>query len=185
MSKINGNFPSSLQEPRVLLATAKGVGADLRQTNGINTWDKNQCHYTEGWRRPATHKDHVETNAVMIGSLFCVCKAISPGRPFIRRFIDLTFGVVKSYYKIILTVGAKSDLNMWLLNLKEFNGVSIDCVLPMTSCSSSLMQVEDRFGGGGVCQAMVSGEVARVSVTSKVAMVLWGKSLRGKRIVDI
>ena len=38
---------------------------------------------------------------------------------------------------------------------------------------------------GGLCQAMVSGEVARVCVTSLVAMVLWGKLLRGERIVDI
>ena len=46
----------------------------------------------------------------------------------------------------------------------------------------------DASGGyvsGGFCQAMVSGEVARVCVTSTVAMVLWGKSLKGKRIVDI
>ena len=49
-------------------------------------------------------------------------------------------------------VGAKMDLNMWLLFLKEFNGVSIECGLPMTSCSSSLMQVEDRFRGAFVEQ---------------------------------
>ena len=41
---------------------------------------------------------------------------------------------------------------MWLLFLKEFNGVSIECGLPMTSCSSSLMQVEDRFRGTFVKQ---------------------------------
>ena len=63
---------------------------------GKYTWDKNQCHYTEGWRCPVPHKDHVETNTVMIGSLSFVCKAISPGRPFIRWLIDLTCGVVKS-----------------------------------------------------------------------------------------
>ena len=34
---------------------------------------------------------------------------------------------------------------MWLLFLKEFNGVSIECGLPMTSCSSSSMQLEDMF----------------------------------------
>ena len=43
---------------------------------------------------------------------------------------------------------------MWLLFLKEVNGVSIECGIPMTSCSSSLMQVEglllsNGFRGGG------------------------------------
>ena len=80
----------------------------------------------------------------LIGSLSFVCKAISPGRPFIRRLIDLTCGVVKSWYKIRLTVGAKSDLNMWFLFLKEFNGVSIIPDQVWSTCDElqfSLMQV--------------------------------------------
>ena len=104
----------------------------------------------------------------LIGSLSFVCKAISPGRPFIRRLIDLTCGVVKSWYKIRLTVGAKSDLNMWLLFLKEFNGVSIIPDQVWSTCDE-LQFFTDASGGigfrGVICQAMVSGEVARVSVT--------------------
>ena len=51
----------------------------------------------------------------LIGSLSFVCKAISPGRAFLRRLIDLTRGVTKPWFKIRLTAGAKSDLNMWLV----------------------------------------------------------------------
>jgi hypothetical protein len=73
----------------------------------------------------------------LIGSLSFVCKAIAPGRPFIRRMIDL---VKKSWHKIRLTLGVKSDLNMWLVFLKEYNGVSIFpdqfcvCVLKTYNC---------------------------------------------------
>ena len=75
----------------------------------------------------------------LIGSLSFVCKAISPGRPFIRRLIDLTCGVVKSWYKI-------SDLNMWILFLKEFNGVSI--IPDQVSCDE-LQFFTDASGGIG------------------------------------
>ena len=57
----------------------------------------------------------------------------------------------------------------------------------MWSTYDELQFFIDATGGyvsGGFCQAMVSGGVARVSVTSVVAMVLWGKSLKGKRIID-
>ena len=61
----------------------------------------------------------------LVGSLSFVCRAIAPGRPFIRRLIDLAGGTKKSWHKIRLNEGVKSDLRMWVIFLKEFNGVSL------------------------------------------------------------
>ena len=61
----------------------------------------------------------------LIGSLSFVCRAIAPGRPFIRRLIELTARIKQSWYKVRLNEGVKSDLRMWMMFLKEFNGVSL------------------------------------------------------------
>jgi hypothetical protein len=60
----------------------------------------------------------------LIGSLGFLCKAIRPGRAFLRRLINLTRGVSKSYYKVRITRGAKDDLAMWHTFLMEYNGVT-------------------------------------------------------------
>lgn len=58
----------------------------------------------------------------IIGSLNFVCKAIAPGRAFLRRLIDLTRKVDRPYHMIRLTRGAKSDMRVWLEFLAHFNG---------------------------------------------------------------
>ena len=130
----------------------------------------------------------------LIGSLSFVCKAIAPGRPFIRRMIDL---VKKSWHKIRLTLGVKSDLNMWLVFLKEYNGVSIFpdqfCV-----CAEDIQLFTDASGGvgfGGILQGKWFQGLWPVVVKDEnrsiawlelfpviVAMVLWGRELKAKRI---
>lgn len=61
----------------------------------------------------------------LIGSLSFVCKAISPGRAFLRRLIDLTKGTTRAWHQIRITVGAKQDLQIWLRFLRDFNGSSM------------------------------------------------------------
>ena len=60
----------------------------------------------------------------LVGSLNFLCKAIAPGRAFMRRLITLTTGLTKSYRKVRITIGARLDLLMWLDFLSHFNGVS-------------------------------------------------------------
>ena len=60
----------------------------------------------------------------LIGSLSFLCKAISPGRTFLRRLINLTSGINRSYHRVRITRGAKQDLEMWRTFLSEFNGVT-------------------------------------------------------------
>ena len=58
----------------------------------------------------------------LIGSLNFVCKAVAPGRAFLRRLIDLTKGVRNPNHRIRLTHGARADMQAWSAFLSEFNG---------------------------------------------------------------
>lgn len=58
----------------------------------------------------------------LIGGLNFVCKAVSPGRAFLRRLIDLTRGVTRPHYKVRISAGAKEDIRAWISFLQHFNG---------------------------------------------------------------
>ena len=58
----------------------------------------------------------------VIGSLNFVCRAVAPGRAFLRRLIDLTIGVKERHHMIRISLGAREDLKAWLHFLLEFNG---------------------------------------------------------------
>ena len=60
----------------------------------------------------------------IVGLLNFACSLITPGRPFLRRLIDLTIGVCSPYQKIRLTKEVKADLAVWQSFLAEFNGKS-------------------------------------------------------------
>ena len=135
----------------------------------------------------------------LIGSLSFVCKAVTPGRPFLRRLIDLTCGIKRAWYKIRLSEGAKCDLKMWLIFLNEFNGASI---IPdqMWHADSDLQLYTDASGEIGVggyfqgrwfqerwpesCSGSNRNSIAWMEFFPiVVAVVLWGEWLKGKRIV--
>lgn len=58
----------------------------------------------------------------LIGLLNFACGVIVPGRAFLRRLIDLTIGVKMPFHRIRITQEVKSDLQVWLQFLTEFNG---------------------------------------------------------------
>lgn len=60
----------------------------------------------------------------LIGLLNFACLVVLPGRPFLRRLIDLTIGFSKPYHHISLNLAAKADLTVWESFLVDFNGVS-------------------------------------------------------------
>ena len=61
----------------------------------------------------------------LIGTLNFACKVIVPGRPFLRRLIDLTIGINWPNFHIRLNNEARLDLAAWLIFLQRFNGVSV------------------------------------------------------------
>lgn len=60
----------------------------------------------------------------IVGLLNFACSVITPGRPFLRRLIDLTIGIHSPYHKIRLTKEVKADLAVWQSFLATFNGKS-------------------------------------------------------------
>ncbi|XP_033730175.1 uncharacterized protein LOC117319492 [Pecten maximus] len=58
----------------------------------------------------------------LIGTLQFATTVVLPGRAFLRRLIDLTIGVHKSFHLLRLTMAAKADLIMWEEFLQGFNG---------------------------------------------------------------
>ena len=57
----------------------------------------------------------------LIGFLNFCCLVITYGRAFLRHLIDLTIGVLKSYYHIRLNNAVKADMNL----CDQFNGKSM------------------------------------------------------------
>lgn len=58
----------------------------------------------------------------ILGLLNFACEVIIPGRPFLRRLIDLTIGVKAPHFRIRLTKEVKEDLRLWLAFLEGHNG---------------------------------------------------------------
>ena len=133
----------------------------------------------------------------LIGSLSFICKAVSPGRAFLRRLIDLSCGIKKSWHMIRLNSGAKSDLQMWQLFLAHFNGTTI---FPnqLWHTNDDLQLFTDASGGvgfGGFFNGKwFQGKWPNSTSNTHsiawmeffpvvVAIVLWGDGLKGKRII--
>ena len=58
----------------------------------------------------------------LIGTLNFACSVILPGRPFLRRLINLSSGIKNPFHHIRLTRDTKNDLHIWLQFLESFNG---------------------------------------------------------------
>ena len=50
----------------------------------------------------------------VIGFLNFTCAVIPPGRPFLRRMINLTMGISRPHHYIRITKEVRSDIRMWL-----------------------------------------------------------------------
>ena len=60
----------------------------------------------------------------LIGLLNFACSVVLPGRAFLRRLIDLTIGITRPQHFIRLNRSVKSDMQIWLAFLSNFNGSS-------------------------------------------------------------
>ena len=74
-----------------------------------------------------------------IGSLTFACRAIAPGRAFLRRLHDLTCGISNSSYKVRLTQEARKELTAWLDFFHVFN--STLSFLPVDWTSSDVLNL--------------------------------------------
>ena len=97
-----------------------------------------------------THSYPARTPAT--GLLNFCCRVILPGRPFLRRVIDLTIGLKQPHHRKKLSRGATEDLKLWLFFLEQFNGKWF--FLQEQWISSSVMQLYTdaaaKLGFGGM-----------------------------------
>ena len=61
----------------------------------------------------------------LLGHLNFACKAIKPGRCFLRRLYDLTRGIQHPSHKIKINKESRADLKLWASFLKDYNGRTI------------------------------------------------------------
>ena len=134
----------------------------------------------------------------LVGSLSFICRAVPPGRAFLRRLIDLQIGVKQSWYKIHLSVGARADLNMWLIFLREYNGSTIfsDQIWVAEEDIQFFTDASGGIGFGGYYsgrwfqgrwpsrQFSQDHSIAWLEMFPiVVAIAIWGDKLQGKRII--
>ena len=58
----------------------------------------------------------------LLGSLNFACRAVIPGRIFLRRMVDLTCGHTNPNHFISINSEARKDFKLWLSFLSTFNG---------------------------------------------------------------
>lgn len=58
----------------------------------------------------------------LIGLLNFACRVVPPGRPFLRRIVNLTMGLKKPKQQKRLDSEAIADLKAWAIFLEHFNG---------------------------------------------------------------
>ena len=56
---------------------------------------------------------------------FAICVVVVTGQPFLRRLINSTCGLTKPFHHLSVTKSVKQDLDMWLMFLDKYNGVSV------------------------------------------------------------
>ena len=201
-------FSSLCQELGVPLATEKSIGPTSKlvylgleinsaQQSVSIPEDKVKSISAKIEKALGSEKITLKDTQSLIGSLSFVCRAVSPGRAFLRRLINLTCGIKKHWHLIRLSRGAKADLKMWLIFLQEFNGVAIipDQMWVGEEDIELFTDASGRIGCGGYFkgqwfQSRWPGEIGTTkSITwleffpIVIAIVLWGHTLSGKRII--
>ena len=140
-------------------------------------------------------KTTVKEMQSLIGSLNFVCRAIAPGRAFLRRLIDLTRGKARANHRIRITVEARRDMSAWLEFLHSFNGQL--SFLPTTWMSSDVLRpITDASGfayGAVVGASWLQGQFPsswdskHISIKELLPIVLavrrWGPVWTNQRVL--
>ena len=134
----------------------------------------------------------------LLGSLNFICKAVRPGRAFLRRLFDLTKGVQKPHHCVRISSGARADMLAWKSFLAHFNGSVIfpeniwhsSDNLHLYTDSSAEIGFGAFFGGHWthgrwpLSVRSMKFSIAFLELFPIVlALRLWGSALRNKRVV--
>ena len=122
-------FPSTQVELHGLLVDTKKMEISLPQDKLSKARDlvRDMSH------RKGTTLRELQS---LIGYLNFCTKVVAPGRPFLRRLIDLTKGATRPNHNIRLNNQARADLHCWDEFLSHFNGVKLIKRVPWTASNS-------------------------------------------------
>jgi hypothetical protein len=129
------------------------------------------------------------------GLLNFACRAVAPGRTFLRRIIDLTRGLRMPHHYVRLSNEARADALAWLTFLQHFNGTSMFLADPWISSETLRLGTD----ASGIGYAGVFGKKwfmglwptswSNIHITAKelfpilVAMQLWSPLWRNHKII--
>ena len=130
----------------------------------------------------------------LIGSLSHACKAIKPGRTFLRRLIDLSTVAKHNDHFIRLNKSARSDIEWWFQFARQWNGTAMLSSIAWSDPQITL--TSDASGGwgcGAYCglewfQLRWSGPTKEFNITVKelipivIAAALWGSQWAGSTV---
>ena len=131
----------------------------------------------------------------LIGHLSHACKVIKPGRPFLRRLIELSTKAKELHHHLRLNVSIRSDLMWWTYFLENWNGVGLMSSLAKRPAEVTVTSdASGSWGCGAFCNkewfSLQWGECWKeLHITIKellpvvIASILWGKTWTGKHIL--
>ena len=134
----------------------------------------------------------------LVGSLNFLCKAIPPGRAFLRRLIGLGSGLRRPHHRARISTGARLDLLTWLDFLSNFNGISVfpanewesnDTLSLFTDAAASIGY--GAYFQGKWVQSRWPAELLRKRpsiallefVPLYIALLCWGPLLEGRKVI--
>lgn len=131
----------------------------------------------------------------IVGTLQFATSVVIPGKAFLRRMIDLTVGIQKSYHLIRLTNSVRADLALWEQFLSQFNGRSFFRDEQFISNHSLHLYTDSAstLGFGGVLgNAWFYGSWEGYAISQHitalemypivVAMHVWGSQIKNKNV---
>ena len=132
----------------------------------------------------------------LLGLLNFTCKVVVPGRAFLRRLHNITRGIDKPHYHVLINKESKADLKAWQLFLESFNGkalysfqpwVNSDCLHLFTDAAQSrgygALFGCHWFHGVWPSTWRNKGIVLLELYPIMASLWIWGSDLKNKRIV--
>lgn len=132
----------------------------------------------------------------LLGHLNFACKAIRPGRCFLRRLYDLSVGHMNPEHRIKLNSEARADLKVWASFIKDYNGRTLLSDQQFLS-SDTLQLYSDAAGSiGFACMyrnewacGLFTDEVKKIHINTlelypiTLAVCLFGKLWQNRNIL--
>ncbi len=131
----------------------------------------------------------------LIGSLTHACRAVRPGRSYLRRLIDLSTMAKRLDQFVRLNRDARADLEWWNVFMGEWNGTAMMLADP---CKNPQIILTSDASGNWGCGAHTGdqwfmlpwmGTIRNAHITVKelapvvIASLLWGREWRGKAVL--